>query len=76
MIEAVERLGWDASHATLLGDWLSQPATHDEASAPLLFKSIGSVEQDLVLARRLLCAAEDRGLGEVVNPIGSRRVMR
>jgi hypothetical protein len=42
----------------------------------VIFKSIGSVEQDLVLAAHLLRAAQERDLGELVEPIGSLRVMR
>ncbi|MCW2759281.1 MAG: Ornithine cyclodeaminase, partial [Nocardioidaceae bacterium] len=44
-IEAIEQ-GWDAGSSLLLGDYLAAPAT----ALRTLFKSIGSVEQDLVLA--------------------------
>jgi ornithine cyclodeaminase/alanine dehydrogenase-like protein (mu-crystallin family) len=74
-IDAVERFGWDRSAATLLGTWLGEDGGSD-AGAPRLFKSIGSVEQDLVLAFELLRAAEERGLGDVVEPVGSLRLMR
>lgn len=69
-----KRLGWDGSGAVVLGNWLQQPLESD--AGMLLFKSIGSVEQDLVLAHRLLAAASERNLGQVVDPVGSVRVMR
>jgi len=75
VIDAVEHFGWDPSEATLLGTWLHQKDAL-APGAPRLFKSIGSVEQDLVLAHELVRAAESRGLGEVVAPIGSLREMR
>jgi len=74
VIDAVENFGWDPSPALLLGTWLGQePAA---AGGPVLFKSIGSVEQDLVLALELLRSGEERGFGEVIEPISSLRVMR
>lgn len=74
-IDAVKNFGWDPSPALLLGSWLEAPPDAD-GSGPVLFKSIGSVEQDLVLALELLRAGEERGYGEVIDPIGSLRVMR
>lgn len=74
-IDAVENHGWDRSGAVLLGNWLTEGAPMPE-QGPLLFKSIGSVEQDLVLAHVLLRSAEEQGLGEVVDPVGSLREMR
>jgi alanine dehydrogenase len=68
------RFGWDESGCLILGDWLKQPPASD--AELVLFKSIGSVEQDLVLAHHLLLAAEERGLGRLVDPIGSVRIMR
>jgi alanine dehydrogenase len=68
------RFGWDPSTARLLGDWLAEPP--DARSGLVLFKSIGSVEQDLVLAHQLLVAAESSGVGRVVEEIGSLRIMR
>ncbi len=68
------RFGWDPSAALLLGNWLTEP--FDAGSGTTLFKSIGSVEQDLVLAHQLLLAAEERDVGRVVDEIGSLRVMR
>ena len=41
-----------------------------------VFKSIGSVEQDLVLAHHLLRAAEEQDRGTLVDPVGSLRLMR
>lgn len=73
-IEAVSDFGWDPASAKPLGRWLAgEPANGD---GPVLFKSIGSVEQDLVLALELLRAGEEQGLGEVIEPIGSLREMR
>lgn len=74
MIDAV-RCGWTTGEALLLGDWLARPVlpTNDR---PVLFKSIGSVEQDLVLCRQLLAAADERDLGREVAEVGTLRVMR
>lgn len=66
--------GWDPGCVQLLGDYLAGPA--GDRSGRTLFKSIGSVEQDLVLAYHLLRAAEEQGRGTVVDPIGSLRLMR
>ena len=67
--------GFDAESAELLGDWLGgapSPAT----GAPIVFKSIGSVEQDLVLAQHLLSAAEAEDAGEEIEDVASVRIMR
>lgn len=67
--------GFDAKSAFLLGDWLEQdpPAAGDGS---VVFKSIGSVEQDLVLARHLLLAAQAEGSGDEIEDVASLRVMR
>lgn len=70
--EAIEQ-GWDPHTSVLLGDYLDQG---DRSAARTLFKSIGSVEQDLVLALHLLQAAQAQDLGAVVDPVGSLRLMR
>jgi alanine dehydrogenase len=70
--EAVEQ-GWDPQTSLLLGDYLDR---RDRDADRTLFKSIGSVEQDLVLALHLLQAAAEQDLGTVVDPVGSLRVMR
>ena len=70
--EAIEQ-GWDPHTSLLLGDYLDAPVRDPGRT---LFKSIGSVEQDLVLALHLLRAAEEQDLGTVVDPIGSLRLMR
>ena len=72
-IEAVEA-GWDASGVQLLGDFLRTPS--GTAAGRTVFKSIGSVEQDLVLAHHLLRAAEEQDRGTLVDPVGSLRLMR
>lgn len=64
--------GWDPHTSIMLGDYLSAPQPAERT----LFKSIGSVEQDLVLALQLLESAQERGIGQVVDPIGSLRLMR
>lgn len=74
MVEAAEQHGWDPRHAVLLGNWLDRPA--EPGDGPLLFKSIGSVEQDLALALALLDAAAEQGRGRLVEPIASARTMR
>lgn len=77
-VEAAE-LGWDPHSSLLLGDYLDKVSTFDPAVSSAkrtLFKSIGSVEQDLVLALRLLEAAEAEGRGTVVAPVGTLRIMR
>lgn len=70
-----EELGWDPSQAILLGSYVDRtPVTADEGFT--LFKSIGSVEQDLVLALHLIQEAERTGTGTVINDVASLRVMR
>ena len=71
-LEAVE-LGWDARSVIQLGDYLKADSV---PGGRTVFKSIGSVEQDLVLAAHLLRAAETQGRGAVVDPVGSLRIMR
>ena len=46
------------------------------AEGTTLFKSIGSVEQDLVLAYHLLMEAERPGAGTVIDDVSSLRIMR
>ncbi|MFZ0041835.1 MAG: hypothetical protein WAK93_11050 [Solirubrobacteraceae bacterium] len=70
-----KRHGWSEGGAVMLGEWLEQPA-EPSGNGPILFKSIGSVEQDLVLARHLLAAAEERQIGRVASEIGTLRMMR
>jgi ornithine cyclodeaminase/alanine dehydrogenase-like protein (mu-crystallin family) len=72
-IEAVAA-GWDASSVQLLGNYLG--TTPGAATGRTVFKSIGSVEQDLVLAHHLLRAAEEQDRGTLVDPVGSLRLMR
>jgi ornithine cyclodeaminase/alanine dehydrogenase-like protein (mu-crystallin family) len=74
MVEAAETHGWDPSSAILLGSWLDRPFERGEA--PVVFKSIGSVEQDFALALALLEAAESEGRGRTVEPVASLRQMR
>jgi ornithine cyclodeaminase/alanine dehydrogenase-like protein (mu-crystallin family) len=74
MIDA-GRDGWSPEEALLLGDWLARPFVSTD-DRPVLFKSIGSIEQDLVLCRQLLAAADERDLGREVAEVGTLRVMR
>lgn len=71
-LEAIEQ-GWEPSSSLMLGDYLDLASYDAERT---VFKSIGSVEQDLVLALHLLEAAQAQGRGTVVDPIGTLRVMR
>ncbi len=74
-VEAVAS-GWDPAGAVLLGEYLATDTAADTGEGYTLFKSIGSVEQDLVLAYHLLRAAEQADRGRSTDPIGSLRVMR
>lgn len=74
VIEAVEAFGFDVKRAVLLGDDLI--GAPDGCAAPVVFKSIGSVEQDLVLAQHLVDAAVAAGRGRDVDTISSLRIMR
>jgi ornithine cyclodeaminase/alanine dehydrogenase-like protein (mu-crystallin family) len=71
-VEAKE-LGWDPGGAVLLGAYLD--ASPGDAGLTL-FKSIGSVEQDLVLALHLVRAARERRSGREIPSVASLRVMR
>jgi ornithine cyclodeaminase/alanine dehydrogenase-like protein (mu-crystallin family) len=75
--KAATEAGWDASGAILLGQYLQheRPAAAD-GTRHTLFKSIGSVEQDLVLALHLLHEAQSRGMGRRTTDPASLRVMR
>ncbi len=75
VIDAVDRFGFDPDGALLLKDWLESPY-EATGEGPLVFKSIGTVEQDLALAHRLLVAAREQGLGIPAPEIGSLRIMR
>lgn len=71
-IEARE-LGWDHTAAVLLGAHLDAEARR---SGMTVFKSVGSVEQDLVLALHLVHAARAKGAGRQAPSVASLRVMR
>lgn len=75
VIDAASRFGFDPTTGVLLKDWLAAPY-EPAGDAPLVFKSIGTVEQDLALAHRLLVAAGEQGLGIPAPEIGSLRIMR
>ena len=73
-IEATE-LGWDATSAITLGNYLMRPPL-PAAEGRTLFKSIGSVEQDLVLAYYLAQEAIRTGRGTEITDVASLRIMR
>jgi len=73
-IEATEH-GWDPASAILLGDYLEQEPLHPDKGRTL-FKSIGSVEQDLVLAYHLVNEAVRLGRGTTITDVASLRIMR
>src|SRR5262245_7641185 len=74
VVDAVSNFGFDADSAVLLGDDLRAPSA--SRRRPVVFKSIGSVEQDLVLADHLIRAAESAGVGTTSPTIASLRTMR
>lgn len=74
VIEAVGTYGFDVSRASLLGAWLASAEPHRDGLT--VFKSIGTVEQDLVLAHHILQAARNAGAGTPISEVGSLRIMR
>ena len=58
----------------LLGEELA--AARADHAGPVVFKSIGSVEQDLVLAHHLVEAAVQSGSGRTADAVASLRNMR
>jgi ornithine cyclodeaminase len=66
LLAAVES-GLDPNRAVLLSDFLSDPAA--DARPPVVYKSIGSVEQDLALATAVFAEAQRRGVGDRVDPV-------
>jgi alanine dehydrogenase len=75
VIDAIDDFGFDANSAILLANALD-PATAIPTTGLTVFKSIGTVEQDLVLAHQLLMAARDLGAGHIGPEIGTLRIMR
>lgn len=75
--DAIEALdfGWDPASAVLLGAYVDRSPLPAEEGITL-FKSIGSVEQDLVLASYLLDEAASKGQGTIVDDVASLRLMR
>jgi alanine dehydrogenase len=74
VIDAVEGHGFDVKRAVLLGEELA--AARADHADPVVFKSIGSVEQDLVLAHHLVEAAVQSGRGRTADAVASLRNMR
>lgn len=74
VIEAVESFGFDPARASLLGTWLGLADPRSDGLT--VFKSIGTVEQDLVLAHQILEAARSAGVGTTISDVGTLRIMR
>lgn len=64
---AAEQAGLDRERVVLLADFLSERADLDRA--PIVYKSIGSVEQDLALASSVWREAERRTIGAQIEAI-------
>lgn len=72
MLAAASTGEFDAARVGLLGATLQTgPESFRTQPGPILYKSIGTPEQDLVLAYRILMLAADRGLGRLIEPIAS-----
>ncbi|MBB3045353.1 ornithine cyclodeaminase [Nocardioides soli] len=69
--DAIEAIGagWDTSGATLLGTALGAPTP--AAGERVVYKSIGSPEQDLVLAARIVQHAAAAGFGRRIDPLSA-----
>jgi ornithine cyclodeaminase/alanine dehydrogenase-like protein (mu-crystallin family) len=63
----------DPRDHVLLGDWLASPVS--DPGGLLVYKSIGSAEQDLVLAWRVAALAAERGVGARVPSVSTERVL-
>lgn len=64
---AADAAGLDRDNVLLLSEYLSREVP--DAQAPLVYKSIGSVEQDLALAGAVWAEAERRGVGQRIEAI-------
>jgi alanine dehydrogenase len=67
LIEAVEE-GFDPASVRRLGDVLAQPRPSVPLASRTVFKSIGSADQDLVLAALVLRRAQENDAGRQVVP--------
>jgi alanine dehydrogenase len=72
-IEAGEA-GWARDSVVLLGDALSEESPAAGPDTRTVYKSIGSPEQDLVLAAAILDAAEANGFGRRVDALSAVKV--
>jgi alanine dehydrogenase len=68
---AAAEAGLDRERVLLLADHLA--GSGPPAATPVVYKSIGSVEQDLALAGAVLREAERRGAGQRIDPIVAPR---
>lgn len=73
LIEASGELGFDTQQAVLLGGVIGADVQLPPAGGLRVFKSIGSAEQDLVLAHTVLRRATEAGAGRSVVPATSRK---
>jgi ornithine cyclodeaminase/alanine dehydrogenase-like protein (mu-crystallin family) len=61
LIAAAETIGLGPDEVELLGDFLDRPFSPSPDGRPVIYKSIGSPEQDLLLAGEILAAAAAGG---------------
>lgn len=73
LVEATSRFEFDPGSAVLLGALLRSDHSGAESGDLRIFKSIGSAEQDLVLAHTVLRRATESGVGRTVVPATSRK---
>ena len=67
---AAVRAGFDRNRVAMLSSYLSDGP--GAADPPVVYKSIGSVEQDLALAVAVWSRAERQGMGDRIEPVQSR----
>lgn len=68
---AAGELGLDQRRVVLLADFLARGLDTDSSS--VVYKSIGSIEQDLALAVATWKEAERCGIGEIIEPLEQPR---
>lgn len=71
-LEAAQQ-GLDVGAVTVLGDALRRETSHAVVGRAV-YKSIGSPEQDIVLAAQILQAAAEAGFGRRVDPLSQAKV--
>ncbi len=73
LLESVDEHGLDPASVRLLGDLLDSEVVPAEGPGLRVFKSIGSPEQDVVLAHTVLQRADAQDAGRLVRPATSRK---